>query len=188
MGGVRSSSSSATPQPSASRSSSWGKASVPEEQQAPEGAAEVAALGQQQHLQPAAAGGGTAPQGVDDAASDSATAEEGSLEYLYATQRATEVLLSKPPMGLKMASVTVDEEDGTPLGAQVEAVHRKSNGFGVLEAGDLLGEVVVHAPGEDDERYDLVDVAFDDIMALLKSVAKGLKKGVHTTLVVFRPM
>ncbi len=87
-----------------------------------------------------------------------------------------------------MASICLDEEDGTPLGAQVEAVHRKSDAFGQLEAGDVLGEVVVHAPGEDDERYDLVDVAFDDIMTLLKSVAKGLKKGVHSTLVAFRPI
>jgi hypothetical protein len=129
----------------------------------------------------------TFPEGVDGGLNDTKE-EDGSLEHLYATQRVLEVLLSAPPMGLKVCATGVDEEDGTALGAQVEAVHRKSGAHGVLQAGDLLGEVVVHVPGEEDERYDLIDVAYDDIMTLLKGVAKGLKKGVHTTLVGFRPL
>ena len=197
MGGVRSST--ATPQHTSSRSNSWER----EEDHVTNGAAPpVAPVARDESnthagkstvesqvtltgdMSAVFAGAASASGGADS----DGTVEECSLAYLHATQRALEVLLQAPPMGLKVCSITVDEEDGTPLGAQVEAIHRKSGAFGVLEAGDLLGEVVVHVPGEEDERYDLVDVAYDDIMSLLKNVAKGLKKGVQTTLVAFRPI
>ena len=109
------------------------------------------------------------------------------LDLLYQTHTPVEVRLTKGPLGLKLGSTGHDDEDGTPLGAAVEAIAPASGASGVLVEGDLLGQVVLHHAGAEDERYDVIDVGYADIMGLLKSVARGLKKQrLQATLIAFR--
>lgn len=110
------------------------------------------------------------------------------LDLLQQTHSAVEVRFTAPPLKLRLEATGVDEEDGLELGAAVKEVSADCQAHGVLDEGDLLAQVTIHPnDGGDEVSYELLDVGYADIMDLLKTAARGLRKQrMQVTLLAFR--
>jgi len=89
------------------------------------------------------------------------------------------VVVSAKPLGLRLCNSRTDAS-GCPTGAVVQEVSIASSVLGLVGAGEEVVAVQAGAgePGRDEHpRLEVVGLAFDDVMALLKDLMAGVKAG-----------